>query len=104
MDGDLSTRKLNTPVSLSLEGTIPARWLVIPGPHKSSPFDNDDPHPGVAMLNPGPNTEDLRFGKLLEIRLGESSCGSHFFATPASNSLPSEQLCGRVFCWQERGH
>jgi hypothetical protein len=77
-DGDLLARKLNTSPWLGLKSAVPARWLVIPGPDEGSPLDNHDPHPGVAVLGPGTDAEDLGLGKLPEYRLRESSCGRHF--------------------------
>ena len=67
-DGDLSARELNASQWLSLKGTVPACWLVIPRPHEDPALDHDDPDAGVAVLGPGADTEDLGFGKLLEHR------------------------------------
>src|SRR5262245_42171284 len=68
---------MNAPERLGLEGPVPARRFVIPGPHEGPTLDDDDPHARVAVLGPGTDAEDLGFGQLLEYRLGESSCGGH---------------------------
>src|SRR5262249_2961688 len=36
-----------------------------------------DPHPGVAVLGPGTDAEDLGLGEFPEHPVRESSCGSH---------------------------
>ena len=76
-DGELPARQLNASQWLSEKGTVPARRLVIPRPHEDPTLDDHDPHAGVAVLGSGTDAEDLGFGKLLECRPGESSCGAH---------------------------
>src|SRR5262249_27979724 len=108
--GDLPARQLNAPQGLSLKRTVPARRLIIPGPHEDPALDDDDPHAGVAVLGPGADAEDLGLGKLLEHRPGESSCGGHVLhARPATGFctylfpivLPLK-LRGRLRCGEGR--
>src|SRR5262249_40627420 len=77
-DGDLPARQLHASQWLRSEGPVPARGLVVPGPHEGQALDDHDPHAGVAVLGPGPDAEDLGPGQLLEFRPRESPCGSHF--------------------------
>src|SRR5207302_1473005 len=67
----------DAPERIGLEGAVPARRLVIPGPHEGPTLDHNDPYAGVAVLGPRTDAENLGVGKLLECGLCESSCGSH---------------------------
>src|SRR5262249_15488398 len=98
-DGDLLARKLNAAEWLSLKSTIPARRLVIPGPHEGPALDHHDPHAGVTVLGPGADAEDLGLGQFLECRPWESSCSSHvlkrgrFAVEGPSAAKPAGQVC-----------